>query len=75
MISLGETLIGFVWDIWILKRKINFQIKWADNDKDPSLLKFVFKDFSIYSSDKYTDLHYECDKETITLKSLLAMTT
>jgi uncharacterized protein len=57
------------------KRSIDFQIKWADNDKDPSLLKFVFKDFTIYSSDKYTDLHFECDNESITLKSLLAMTT
>ena len=57
------------------KRKIDFQIKWADNDKDASLLKFVLKDLSIYSSDKYTDLHYECDKETISLKSLLAMAT
>jgi uncharacterized protein len=57
------------------KRNIDFQIKWADNEKDPSLLKFILKDFSIYSSDKYTDLHYECDNETMTLKSLLAMAT
>ncbi len=53
------------------KRNILFRLKWADNDKDPSLLKFIINDFVIYSSDKYTDLHYECDKETITLKSLL----
>jgi uncharacterized protein len=56
-------------------RNIDFKIKWADNDKDPSLLKFILNNFTIYSSDKYKDLHYECDNETITLKSLLEMTT
>lgn len=55
------------------KRNIDFQIKWADNEKDPSLLKFILNDFIIFSSDKYTDLHYECDNDTISLKSLLAM--
>ena len=55
------------------KKKVPFQIRWADNDKDPSLLKFIINDFIIYSSDKYWDLHYECDNEIITLKSLLEM--
>jgi uncharacterized protein len=55
------------------KRKIDFQIKWAGNDKDASLLKFVIKNFSIYSSDKFTDLHYVWDKESLSLNSLLAI--
>ena len=53
------------------KQNIDFQIKWADNDNDPSMVEFLVKDFIIYSSDKYPDLHYECYSETISLKSLL----
>jgi hypothetical protein len=56
------------------KRNIDFEIKWAENDKDPSLLKFEFNGFIIYSSEKYTDLHYEYNNETISLKSLLEKT-
>lgn len=55
-------------------QNIDFQIKWVDNNKDPSLLKFILKDFIIYSSDKYFDLHYELDNETISLKSILELT-
>ncbi len=65
------------WSILITllkKQNISFQIKWADNDSDPSLLKFVLKDFTIYSSDKYPDLHYKCDNETVSLKGLLELT-
>ncbi len=55
------------------KQNILFQIKWADNDSDPSLLKFVLNNFTIYSSNKYIDLHYQCDNETISLKALIEL--
>lgn len=55
------------------KVQTNFQIEWAKDENDPSLLKFIFDDFHIYSSDKYQDLHYLYNNEFINLKYLLTM--
>ena len=56
------------------KQNTDFQIKWADSDIDPSLITFIVQDHAIYSSDRYLELHYECNKEKISLKSLLELT-
>jgi hypothetical protein len=37
------------------------------------LLEFVFSDFKIYSSDKYPDLNFVFDGDTISLKSVLEL--
>lgn len=52
---------------------INFQIGWADEDNDPSLIKFILNDSIIYSSDKYPDLCFKYNDETLFLKSLLEL--
>jgi hypothetical protein len=53
------------------KQNIDFKINWGNNDSDPSMLEFLIKDLKIYSSDKYPDLHFKYDNETVSLKSVL----
>lgn len=53
------------------KCEIQFQLKWANNENDPSLIEFVVNGQKIYSSDKYLDLHFELDKRRIPFKSLI----
>ena len=53
------------------KQKIDFKINWASNDNDPSMLEFQIRDIKIYSSEKFPDLHFESDSETVSLKSVL----
>ena len=53
------------------KQKVEFKINWASNDNDPSMLEFQIKNIKIYSSDKYPDLHFILESETVSLKSVL----
>ncbi len=53
--------------------KVPFKVKWADNYNDPSLVMFQVMDLKIYSSDKYPDLHFEIDNDSISLKHLLGL--
>jgi hypothetical protein len=53
------------------KQKIVFKINWASNDNDPSMLEFQIRDIKIYSSERFPDLHFESDSETVSLKSVL----
>jgi predicted component of viral defense system (DUF524 family) len=55
------------------KLNIDFKINWVSNDNDSSLLEFTIKDFKIYSSDKYPDLNFKCEGDTISLKSVLEL--
>jgi len=55
------------------KLEVAFQLKWANNENDPSLLEFIINSHKIYSSDKYPDLHFEFDKNIFPLKDILEL--
>ncbi len=55
------------------KLNIDFKINWGSNDNDPSLLEFVFEHFKVYSSEKYPDLNFVSNGDTISLKSVLEL--
>jgi len=57
------------------KKHIQFQIKWIENNNDPSLIAFIIKDILIYSSYKYPDIRYRIDKDLCSLKELLELIT
>ena len=50
---------------------IDFNIKWADTENDPSLIKFILNEMVVYSSDKYDFLQFMVDGENMSLKVLL----
>lgn len=53
------------------KQNSEFKINWGNNDNDSSMLEFLIKDYKIYSSDKYPDLHFKYDSEIVSFKSVL----
>ena len=57
------------------KKKIEFKINWANKDNDSSMLEFQIKEFKIYSSDKYPDLHFKINNEIINLNTVLQIFT
>jgi predicted component of viral defense system (DUF524 family) len=52
-------------------RKIIFSVK--INDKDTSLCEFILDDFSIFSSDKFPNLHFKINNEMTNLHDVLKL--
>jgi hypothetical protein len=57
----------------LTKQNIQFQVKWADDKLDPSLIKFVINDTVIFSSDKLDVLHFSHNNESVSLQSIIQL--
>lgn len=55
----------------LVKNKIQFGLKWSENENDPSLIQFQYKDYIIYSSDKFPDLHFRLGREYLYITEIL----
>ena len=51
--------------------KFDFQIKWANDENDFSLVVYHINGLEIYSSDKYKELHFKFDTTFLSLKQVL----
>jgi uncharacterized protein len=57
------------------KKGIQFQIRWIENNNDPSLIAFIVKDITFFSSDKFPDLSYKINGSLYCLNDLLNLIT
>ena len=55
----------------LMRKNIEFSIKWVDNNNDPSLIQFILKDDIVYSSDKFPDLTYRLNDSFYPLRLLI----
>ncbi len=54
------------------KRGINFKIRWARNNPDPSLIEFLVNEHTILSSDRYEFLTFRLNNVTVNMSDLLS---